>query len=194
MEALADWVAGELGDLPGPLVMVGHSLGGGVALELALSHPHLVTGLVLLATGARLPVPAHALERVRVDFPAECERVVRASWHDGPPELLGRGVAAMQSLGQATLTADYTAAAAFDARGRLDEVGVPALVVCGAEDPLTPVWLGEELARGLPLAQMAIIPGTAHVPQLEEPAAVDLLLAAYLARLELTLGEDPGAG
>ncbi len=186
---LAAWLAGELGDLPGPIALVGHSLGGAVALQAALDHPGLADGLVLVATGARLPVPRHAFDRLREDFDAECERMVRESWAGDHEELIRRGADAVRSLGPDTLLADYTAANDFDVRERLGEVALPVLVVSGADDPLTPPWLGEELARGLPVATMALVAGAAHVPQLEQAPAVDLLVAAYLARLELTLEE-----
>jgi pimeloyl-ACP methyl ester carboxylesterase len=53
-----------------------------------------------------------------------------------------------------------------------------------------PVWLSEELADELRDATVAVIADTAHVPQLERPDAVDLLTAAFLARLELSLTGD----
>ncbi len=59
-----------------------------------------------------------------------------------------------------------------------------------AVNPLVPTWLSQELADGLPDATMVIIPGAAHVPQLERADAVDLLVAAWLARLELLLSGD----
>jgi pimeloyl-ACP methyl ester carboxylesterase len=66
-------------------------------------------------------------------------------------------------------------------------VRIPALVVAGADDPLTPPWLSEELARELPHAHMVVIPGSRHLPMADAPATLAALVAAYLARLELTL-------
>ena len=67
---------------------------------------------------------------------------------------------------------------------------MPSLVVSGEADALVPTWLSEELADELPDAQVAIIAETAHVPQLERPDIIDLLIAAFLARLELSLAGD----
>ena len=78
--AMADWVIAEMEGVPGPLVMVGHSLGGAVALQVALARPDLLAGLVLVSTGARLPVPDDAIERIDLDFEAECARMVEQSW------------------------------------------------------------------------------------------------------------------
>ncbi|MGB1527071.1 MAG: alpha/beta fold hydrolase, partial [Miltoncostaeaceae bacterium] len=70
------------------------------------------------------------------------------------------------------------------------DLGAPALVVSGEEDPLVPTWLSEELADELPDSSLAVIAGTAHVPQLERPDTIDLLIAAFLARLEQALTGD----
>ena len=170
-----------------PRALVGHSLGGAVALELARRHGELVDGLVLLATGARLPVPDRVMAGLREDFAAECERVVAASFVGGPSRAAERCREAMHAAGPATLEADYRACAGFDARGALGDVRAPALVVAAGEDRLTPPWLSEELTRELPLAQMALVPGAGHAVMAEGAGAVNLLIAAYLARLELTL-------
>jgi len=85
--------------------------------------------------------------------------------------------------------ADYLSARDHDVRNLLGDITAPALVIAGESDPLVPVWLSEELADGLPNADMAVVPEAAHVPQLERADVVDLLVAAWLARLELTLFE-----
>jgi pimeloyl-ACP methyl ester carboxylesterase len=188
--AMADWVIAEVGEVPGPLVMAGHSLGGAVALEVALARPDLVSGLVLVSTGARLPVPDDAIARIDTDFEAECARMVEQSWLHHEPELIRRGTGSVISMGPESLRADYVSARDHDVRGRLAGLDIPALVVSGEQDPLVPTWLSEELADELPDATMAVITDAAHVPQLERPEAIDLLVAAFLARLEISLTGD----
>lgn len=176
-----------MAQVDGPRAIVGHSLGGAVALELARRHPELVDGLVLLAAGARLPVPEWVMESLHADFAAECERVLGASFVGGTSRAKERCREAMHAAGPEVLEADYLACRSFDARGGLDGVRVPALVIAAGEDTLTPPWLSEELARELPLAQMALVPGVGHMVMAEGAGAVNLLIAGYLARLELTL-------
>lgn len=188
--AMADWVIAEMEGVPGPLVMVGHSLGGAVALQVALARPDLVAGLVLVSTGARLPVPDDAIERIDLDFEAECARMVEQSWLHHEPDLIRRGTNSVIAMGPESLRADYVSAREHDLRGRLGDLGAPALVVSGEEDPLVPTWLSEELADELPDSSLAVIAGTAHVPQLERPDTIDLLIAAFLARLEQALAGD----
>ena len=188
--AMAEWVIAEVEEIEGPLVMVGHSLGGAVALEIALARPDLVAGLVLVSTGARLPVPDEAIARIDADFEAECARMVEASWLYHEPDLIRRGTNSVISMGPESLRADYLSARDHDLRGKLGAIDVPAMVMSGESDPLVPTWLSEELADELSGATLAIIAETAHVPQLERPDMIDLLIAAFLARIELALAED----
>jgi pimeloyl-ACP methyl ester carboxylesterase len=170
-----------------PRALVGHSLGGAAALEVARTRPELVDGLVAVASGARLPVPGHATDRARDDFAAERDRLLAgfADDPDGPGLRAARD--ALDACGPDVLLADYAACRSVDLRGRLGGVRVPALVVAGGDDPLTPPWMSEELARELPHAHMVVIPGARHMPMADVPGTLAGVVAAYLARLELTL-------
>jgi pimeloyl-ACP methyl ester carboxylesterase len=170
-----------------PRVLVGHSLGGAAAVEVARTRPELVDGLVIVASGARLPVPAHAMARLRDDFAAERERLMAGFVADPAGAAARAAREAIDACGPEVLEADYEACRTVDFRGRLDDVRVPALVVAGGDDPLTPPWLSEELARELPQAHMVVIPGARHLPMADVPGALSGLVAAWMARLELTL-------
>ena len=189
LDALVVGIAEALERVDGPRVLVGHSLGGAVALATGLARPDLVDGLVVLSSGARLPVPNSAMERLDADFDAERERLVEGSITDAASPAARRAREAIDACGPVGMAADYAACRSVDLRGQLGVLSVPVLLVHGAEDHLVPVWLGEELAGELPMAQMVVVPGARHAPMSDAPGTVDLLLAAYLARLELTLAE-----
>lgn len=182
----AEWVAAAIADVPGPRVLVGHSMGGAVALQVALDHPDLVDGIVAVGSGARLFVPDAAFDLARTDFPAECERLLRKGWPAADDATVAAEVDVMREAGQETLLRDYAACRDFDVVARLGEIAIPVLAVTGADDALTPVTLGEELARGVRHGMLVVVPGTGHWPMREQPATVDLLVAGFLARLELT--------
>jgi pimeloyl-ACP methyl ester carboxylesterase len=186
--ALARALAPAVASVGGPRALVGHSLGGAVALELTLARPDLVDGLVVIASGLRLQVPEGAMERARDDFPAERERLVAGFFTDPAAPMAERVRRTLDACGPATLLADYAACRTVDLRGRLDGVRAPVLVVAGADDPLTPPRMGEALARELPMAHLVVIPGARHTPMAEWDDTVNQLIAAFLARLELTLG------
>ena len=180
-------MAAALAQVLPPRVLVGHSLGGAAALEVARTRPELVDGLVIVASGARLPVPDHAMARLREDFGAERERLL-AGFVAVPAGSAARAAReAIDACGPAVLEADYEACRTVDLRGRLGDVRVPVLVVAGGDDPLTPPWLSEELARELSQAHMVVIPGARHLPMADVPATLSGLVAAWMARLELTL-------
>ena len=78
------------------------------------------------------------------------------------------------------------ALAGLDLRPQLAQVKIPVLVLVGEHDEATPPPMSHELAAGLPNAQLKIIPGCAHVPQLQAPeifleAIGDFLPALYAA-------------
>lgn len=186
---LAAELARAVATVPGPRTLIGHSLGGAVVLEVARTHPELVDGLVVIASGARLSVPDAVMDRARDDFAAERERLIAASFADTGGTMAGLARAALDGAGPATLAADYAACRSVDLRGGLAGVRVPVLVIAGADDPLTPVHHGEALARELPMSRMVVIPGARHMPMAEFDVTVNLLLGAWLARVELTLDE-----
>jgi pimeloyl-ACP methyl ester carboxylesterase len=180
----AEWTAGAIGEIPGPRVLVGHSMGGAVALQVAMDQPDLVDGVVMVASGARLFVPDAAFEGARTDFTAECARLLRKGWPSADDATVAAEAEFMIANGQETLLRDYRACSDFDVRARLGDVAVPVLVVAGTDDALTPPRLAEELAAGLRQSLAVIVPDTGHWPMKERPASIDLLIAGFLARLE----------
>jgi pimeloyl-ACP methyl ester carboxylesterase len=187
MAGRAERLVAELRALGAPRVLVGHSLGAAVALEAAIAAPESVDGLVLINSGAQIPLPEGVLAAVERDFAGECDRLARASFAAATDEQVEARRAALMGAGRQELAAAYACCREFDARDRLGAVEIPALVVAAAEDALMPVWLSEELANGLPMAHMVVVEGSGHLLPMERPKAFDLLVAGYLARLELTL-------
>ena len=157
---------------------------------MARERPDLVDGLVLLGIGPRLPVPDDALERVREDFTAEAARLVRTSFAGAEPRARERALALVTAAGAASLAADYAACRAFDAAAVAGR-GAPAGARRGRRRRRRSrrVAEGEAVARSLPAALMAVVPEAGHLAMVEGAQAVNLLIAGYLARLELTLDD-----
>ena len=80
--------------------------------------------------------------------------------------------------------ADFRACDRFDVRDRLSEIQVPALVVVGEDDTLTPPAAAEKLAAGLaPHVEIAVIEGAGHLPMVEQPRLVADAVQPFLDRL-----------
>jgi pimeloyl-ACP methyl ester carboxylesterase len=195
--AVARWsdLADDLVDLMDALrvpraVVVGLSMGGQIALDLAVRHPARVAGLLLADTmaGAEPDVPgrraaADRLLREGMD-PYAVENLYRMV-RPGSPAAVSEHVMAMMRE-----TDPVGAAAAQRARADrpdllpvLGTLDVPTVVVVGADDAFTPVDDARAIADGIPGAELVVVDGAAHMPNLEQPAAFDAALTHLLARL-----------
>lgn len=181
----AEWVGAAIADVPGPKVLVGHSLGGAIALQVVLNEPELVAGLVIVSSGARIPVPASLVEAARADVDAEARRLLRKGWFEIDDDTLDLEAGRIAQVGGETLAMDYEACDSWDVSDRLHEVRHPTMVLVGDEDVITPPSRSEELVTGIDGAILARIPRAAHWLMKEQPHTVDRLIAGFLARVEL---------
>jgi pimeloyl-ACP methyl ester carboxylesterase len=156
-------------------------MGGAVALTMASDSPERVTGLVLVATGARLRVAPAILEQIPNDFEAALDIITRYAWSPGAPsELVDLGRERLREAGPDVLLGDLTACDRFDVMERLGKIGVPTLVVTGSVDRLAPVKYAHYLAEHISGAQVAIIEGAGHMVMLERPAEVVNVVHEFL--------------
>jgi pimeloyl-ACP methyl ester carboxylesterase len=166
-------------------VLVGHSMGGAIALEFALRYPGRLAGLILVSTGARLPIAPEILHGVVNDFPGTVSLLAdRAHGDLVDPNLDRIYRRRLREVAPAILHADFVACDAFDRRADLAAIACPALVICGAADRMTPVEHSRFLADQIPGAELLIVPAAGHMVMLE-PAGLPLVVAAgrqFLAR------------
>ncbi len=165
-------------------VWVGHSMGGAIVQYLALAHPHRVLGLGLIGTGARLRVHPLILEGLSrpETFSATVERVIRWSFSPASDQRL-RQLAAqrMAATPPEVLHDDFAACHRFDVLDRVAEIRCPTLVLCGADDQMTPPRYAQYLAQQIPNAQWVLVPQAGHMVMLEQPQAVAQALRHFLA-------------
>lgn len=159
------------------LILAGHSMGGAVAQAFALTHPHLLEGIVLVGTGARLRVASEVFEAVR-----KGEGFADAAYAPNTDRKLVQEAEKEFGLTDPEVRyQDFLACDRFDVMDRVDEIEVPALVICGQEDRLTPVKYSLYLADSLPQASLQIIPEAGHMVMWEQPRAVNAAITSFLA-------------
>jgi pimeloyl-ACP methyl ester carboxylesterase len=175
-------VLNALAEAHGPVTLLGHSLGGAVALAAALTKPRGLRALGLIGTGAKLRVHPDILRAIDEDFERAVEQILQWAFAPEPdPELYGRAKEQMLRNGQAALRRDFRACDAFDVRDRLGEIGVPTLVVVGREDRLTPVKYSEYLRDRISGAILEVIEGAGHMVMVERPEALNGAIRRFMS-------------
>jgi len=152
----------------------GHSMGGAVALAAALMAPAQLRGLVLISTGARLRVHPDLLTALGSGPmpPAFVDMMFAPGAPDGVRSALPQADASVQR-------GDFLACDRFDVIPRLSEIHLPALVLVGDQDRMTPEKYGRALAGGLE-ARIEVVPGAGHMLPLEAPEDLARSIAAFL--------------
>jgi pimeloyl-ACP methyl ester carboxylesterase len=190
---LAQWL-GRVMDAAGVghVAVVGHSMGGAIALEAAAALPERVTSLALLGTAPAIPVNAALLETAR-EAPERAYQMM-ATWAHGAAAKMGGhpvpglwmtgGSLALFARNAAGVLASDLAACAEWTSGReaAARVRCPALVVMAAGDIMTPPRNGAELARLITGARTVTLPDCGHMLVAEQPdATLDALIGFFEA-------------
>jgi pimeloyl-ACP methyl ester carboxylesterase len=168
------------------LVVVGHSMGGAVALMTALHHGDLLEGLVLVDTGARLRVNPALLHGAREAATAGHAPATDRTWGfaNGTPPSVVETVAKITAGTDPRVTyGDWVADDTFDVMSRVSEVRVPTLAVCGAEDRLTPVKYHQFLATQIAGCRLSVIESAGHWVFWEQPEAFTRAVRGFLDAL-----------
>ncbi len=164
------------------VTLIGHSLGGAAVQMLAVRAPGWLTGIVLVGTGARLRVHPDILEGLLSNFEATIDIVCQ--WAFGPTAsetLINEGRKVMLNTPPEVIHGDYNACNQFDILEKVDEINLPALVISGTADKLTPVKYGEYLCKQIPGAQHNIIKDAGHYMALEKPEEFTEIIADFLS-------------
>jgi len=169
-------------------IFVGSSMGSAIALYLALEFPEHVAGIGLIGGGARLAVNPILLQETSqaTTYQNAIDKLVR--WYfspQTPEELVQICGRRMQDIRYSVLHGDLLACDAFDVTDRLGDISQPALVICGADDKMTPPRLSQVLARSIPEAQLELIENGGHMVMIEHPDRVASHLTQFAQRITL---------
>ncbi len=188
--------------------LVGHSLGGGVSMQLAYQHPEMIERLVLVSSGGLGPEVSPVLRAAALPG-ADLFISVTAGAGQRVGSVVGRGLAAIGlrpnadvaevARAYASLEDPLRRAAFLDTlravvgtRGQRVAAGdrlylaeaVPVLLIWGARDSIIPVRHGEHALRAIPGSRLEVFEDVGHMPQLEAPGRFIAVLERFLRETE----------
>jgi len=182
-ERINNW----LNELEFPDIFLGgHSMGGAIALWTAIHHPERVKGLILIGSGASLPVNLSLIEELASPqgFPTAVDNICRWSFSPKTESRLIDEVRKQMLKNRPTvLGGDFRACDAYDLSEQLDQVKAPTLILVGEEDKMTPMRFAEGLREGIRDAELQVIPGAGHMAPLEQPGKTADLIREFLEKV-----------
>jgi pimeloyl-ACP methyl ester carboxylesterase len=189
--------------------VVGHSLGGGIAMQFAYQFPERTDRMVLMSSGG-LGEEVHVLLRAGTLPGSELVLPILASRHvRDVVSAIGKGLGALHlkpgpdvsemARGIGSLAeSDARSAFLHTLRGVIDHGGqrvsaldrlhltedMPSMVIWGERDPIIPVKHGRAAHGAMPRSRLELLPGAGHFPQLEQPIEVAGLLTDFMESTE----------
>jgi 3-oxoadipate enol-lactonase len=183
-EAVSDAATGD------HAIVLGNGYGGFVALQMAIRHPGIASRLILADCGAafseggrkafRNMAAASKAKGLAAITDVAMRRLFAPEFQEAHPELMRDRREAFLRTDPEVFRAACDALATLDLRPELPRMKTPALVMVGEQDEATPPPMSVELAAGLLDARLRIIPGCAHVPQLQAPKIFLELIGDFL--------------
>jgi pimeloyl-ACP methyl ester carboxylesterase len=165
-------------------ILCGLSMGGAIALEILIRHPHAAAAAICMNTGARLNVLPLIFDTIEKDFQRYLELSAQFSL---APESDCAGIIPMLSAMTTSVPeialGDFHACNAFDVMDELCRIQAPVLVMTGEKDMITPSKYGKFLHDHIPGAQLVSIAGAGHLSPIEQNQAVSLAVRDFLSAL-----------
>lgn len=163
------------------LILVGHSMGGGIAQVFTIDYPEMVYACILVGTGAKLRVAKETLESVKSNYETFCNVApTRSFTHSSPEELKRKFVEGLLKTPQSISHWDLLACDEFDIMNGVKEIKVPTLIISATEDILTPVKYGEYLNLKIRNSKLHVIKGAGHFMMQEKPYEFNRVLVEFL--------------
>jgi pimeloyl-ACP methyl ester carboxylesterase len=161
--------------------IAGHSMGGAITMSLALSSPELLKGIILITTGAKLRVFPEILDGLKRDK----EKTVRgimdfAFSKKASAALKENGVKDMMKCKAEVIYGDFFACEGFDLMDSVNRIKIPALIICGKDDVLTPPKYSEYLHKQIEGSRLVTIEDAGHMATLEKPDEVNKAIQEWI--------------
>jgi pimeloyl-ACP methyl ester carboxylesterase len=165
-------------------VMIGHSLGAAICLGFVIRYGDTARAVVPVGGGVQMPVNPIIIEGLRKDPAAIIALAGKLSVAKPNRERLsGFLTESLSRVDPEIIRGDFSACDGLDITETVAAIRLPALVICGTEDKMTPPSLSQRISDGIPGARLALIEGAGHFVMLENPAAFNATLTDFVNSL-----------
>jgi pimeloyl-ACP methyl ester carboxylesterase len=167
-------------------ILVGHSMGGAIALEVAILQPDRVAGLGLISCGAYMGEQADLIEALsnEVTIPAAFHWLQRHLFSESAKSyVIEATMKVLEQSRSGVFYADWLSCTRFDRRQDISLCTAPAWVAVGLEDQVAPLAYSYFLAHHLPKASLQVIAGAGHMVSMEQPQALSQGLRTFLTQM-----------
>jgi len=166
-----------------PAVLIGHAMGGAIAMDLALRHAEMVESLILTCTAAKFDLPQERLDtwkqvmQGRIGQPFTKDACSPTT----PMNIIQEGWMEQIQTDPRVRYFDLLACRQVDLIARLSEIRQPTLVLAGQDDTTTPVAQAEQLRDRIPGATLVVVPEAGHWLPIEKPQEACEAISAFLS-------------
>jgi pimeloyl-ACP methyl ester carboxylesterase len=187
MEEYSDWLHGYI-EQKGykDVVLAGHSLGGGIALQYAVKYPGDVKAVILIGSGARLRVLPMIIEAIKGkldDRQGWMDTLVVPLYATVDEKTRNLLMPGLTRSGPAAQLNDFLCCDKFDIMEKVSSITVPVLAVVGDQDNMTPPKYSQYLVKNMPNCRMEVIEGGTHLAFLEKPQQVNAAIEKFLKEM-----------
>lgn len=165
----------------GGCYVAGHSLGGAIAMSLALLHPEVVKGIILIGTGAKLKVLPQILEGIQKDKENTTNNIITLAFSKYASSALKKDdFDETMKCRAEVIHKDFSACDRFNAMESITSLVMPALIVCGTDDSLTPPKYSHYLNKAITGSRLVLIQDSGHMVMIERPEEVSSAIKEFV--------------
>jgi pimeloyl-ACP methyl ester carboxylesterase len=165
-------------------ILIGHSLGAAISLVFAIQYEEMLSAIVPVGGGAKMPVNEMILKGLKTEPEFVIGLAAKFSVAKENRERLSRTV--IEGLSRANpdvLYGDLLACDRLDITSSISRIGVPAFIICGADDKMTPPALSQYLRDNIPNSQMSLVDNAGHMVMLENEKLFNEHLKTFVQSL-----------
>jgi pimeloyl-ACP methyl ester carboxylesterase len=171
IENYCRWVKNllDIVDIPNP-ILIGHSLGAAIALTLAINRPENLSGIVAVGGGMKMPVNPAIFEFLKTNPTESVELICKFSVaKENREKFMAPLIKSLSEAKIEVLHGDLSACNKLDLSRNLSKISLKTLVICGAQDKMTPPDNSREIAANIKGAKLILLEGAGHMVMLERP-------------------------